>query len=112
MIAFDFEDGSQYVITANRYCWMVAIPQTDKKTGKVIPQGHSYHTTFPLALRALFDMKVRKSEFSSFGELLANMESIRDEVVRSVALLGSEEKKLFSELMETSGEDVLSREFA
>lgn len=102
MITFDFEDGSKYVITSNRYCWMVAIPQTDKKTGKVIPQGQSYHTTLPLALRALFDMKVRKSEFSSFDELLANMESIRDEVVRSVSLLDDENKKLFSSLMEAA----------
>jgi hypothetical protein len=78
MIVF-FE--GELAISSDERQWKVVKLYSDKKTGKIVEQPMTFHSTLHGAVDSLFHRKVRSSEYESIQDLANNIAMIREEIL-------------------------------
>jgi hypothetical protein len=78
MIVF-FE--GEFAISSDERQWKVVKLYNDKKSGKVIEQPMTFHSTLHGAVDSLFHRKVRSSEYESIQDLANVIENVRQEIL-------------------------------
>lgn len=74
----------KYAIDSDNLQWRILTSSVSKKTGEEKWAPSLYFSTFEGAVRGLFNLNVRGSEYNSVKELSDNVKEIHEEIKRVV----------------------------